>query len=276
MISVVIPTFNSERFVPDCFATIRKQTVLPSQIIFVDDASSDRTVAEIRSAAASFPVQLKVIELKQNRGPSNARNLGMEVAEGEWIAFLDCDDLWEPQHLESLLKSLAESGATFAYSGLIVLDLQNDTKLNETDFSVERKVPHDLYRESFIMPSQVMFRRSLLDSGVRFDDRIRHGEDADFWISLHRAGASMVCTGQRTFIYRKHGNTPSQNAEKCAASSAYRMIKYLDYGDFPKAKLWKWALGYQLAAVRLGWRNKPLRALGHLVCVATGRLGSLI
>ena len=264
-----MPTYNAAAFVDDCINTIQAQSLAPKEVIFVDDCSRDSTVSCIKSRAQKTNFEVMSLDSPVNAGPSKARNRGMAVATGDWIAFLDVDDLWHPDHLASLCDTAIKTGADFVYSGLTVVDLGSSTELYRTDFSEKRRVPHDLYNDSFIMPSQVLFRRRLLESGVHFDERLRHAEDADFWITLCQDGIYTACSKRHTFIYRKHGNTPSQDSEKCAAANAFRLIKYIDFGHFPERTLRRWARKERLSAARLSWRTKPLRALKHLGCLAS-------
>ena len=88
-ISVIIPAYNASKFIYNCIESVLCQTFLPHEIIIIDDGSTDN-IAEIVSFYPS------VILLKQNnKGPSAARNLGMNRASGNWISFLDADDTWE-------------------------------------------------------------------------------------------------------------------------------------------------------------------------------------
>jgi len=95
-ISVVIPYFNGSKFIAEALASVRAQTLQPVEIIIVDDASKPEEARALDEVAGDAIV----IHLPQNRGPSVARNTGIARAIGDWIAFLDCDDLWEPKKLE--------------------------------------------------------------------------------------------------------------------------------------------------------------------------------
>jgi glycosyltransferase involved in cell wall biosynthesis len=108
-VTVVIPAFNADQYIGEALESIRAQTVLPAEIIVVDDGSTDRTVA----IASGFGVKL----LHQERlGPSAARNAGIIVATQPWVAFLDSDDIWEPGKLEAqwaAVRADRDIGAVF-------------------------------------------------------------------------------------------------------------------------------------------------------------------
>ena len=264
MISVVVPTFNAARFLPDCVHSILSQTLRPDEVIFVDDQSTDNTVHVLKNFQRDVPISIKVICISPNAGPSRARNVGMSAATGDWIAFFDADDLWHPDHLESLLCEARISGASVVYSGVEVQDMVSKRSLFMSGYSNPREIPRSLYRSSFIMPSQVLMRRDLFERGTTFDESLRYGEDADFWVCLYHAGASFTTTNKATFVYRKHADTPSQNAEGIAAANAYRMKKYQGFNDYPSVRLRLWALQDRMAAARLAWRSSLKRALHHV------------
>ena len=106
-VSVIIPTYNRANWLPETVATILNQTQPPLEVLIVDDGSTDDTAA----VCAAFPETVRHIR-QQNAGVSAARNRGMREAKGEWIAFADSDDPWEPTKLEvqlNVLETLPET-----------------------------------------------------------------------------------------------------------------------------------------------------------------------
>lgn len=269
-LSVIVPCYNASRFLEACFHSIEAQSVLPDEAIFVDDASTDETVCLLKRLSASSKLNCRIIQLNRNSGPSAARNRALEQASGTWLCFHDADDHWEPEHLESLFATQRKSGASVVYSEVIVKELTTGKVLYRPGDAPAKRIPEDLYFESFIMPSQVMFSRQFVDAGVRFDETIRHGEDADFLIHLARAGGTFASTGQPTYHYFKHDDTLSQDAEKTSAALAYRLQKYKHYGDIPTELIVKQARKARLDALKLSYRSSPLRALRHLCCLVSG------
>ena len=100
-ISVIVPAYNAERYLGQALTSIQNQTLLPMEVIVVDDGSTDAT-AQI---AETHSIQPRTIR-QSNSGAAAARNLGVQEAQAEWIAFLDADDLWEPGKLESQQNAL--------------------------------------------------------------------------------------------------------------------------------------------------------------------------
>src|SRR5208337_4910913 len=113
-ISVVIPAYNAERFLPRCFKSVFAQTLKPEEVIVVDDGSTDNTAAVAAALGATVVSQA-------NSGVAAARNLGISHASGEWIALLDADDLWAPDKLERQV-ALIRPETVLVYTGIRFFD----------------------------------------------------------------------------------------------------------------------------------------------------------
>ena len=96
-ISVIIPTYNRAKTNRDCIDSVINQMLMPKEIIVVDDCSINDTLQVVKHY--NHPL-VKIIQLQKNSGAQKARNEGIKAATGEWIAFLDSDDLWLPEYLE--------------------------------------------------------------------------------------------------------------------------------------------------------------------------------
>lgn len=111
IVSVVVPCFNAGRFIGATIESVLAQTYSSFELIVVDDKSTDDSVAVVRNYASRDP-RVSLLELDSNRGaPAAPRNLGVRAARGDWIAFLDADDLWHPRKLELQMLALARTGA---------------------------------------------------------------------------------------------------------------------------------------------------------------------
>ncbi len=117
-VSVIIPTFNGSAFLREALDSVFAQTVRPEEVIVVDDASTDGTAELAESIATTAPVPVKVIRLSENSGgPARPLNVGIAAAQGEFIAILNEDDVFEPQKLEKQVAVLSrELGMTFVFS----------------------------------------------------------------------------------------------------------------------------------------------------------------
>ena len=197
-ISVVMPSYNSMAYIAAAIDSVLRQTHPVTEIIVVDDGSIDAT----RDIVATYP---EVIRVGQNHlGPSAARNKGVREARGQWIAFLDSDDLWHPQKIEKQILALAAyPAAAFCFSTLTSFHMESGTPLlNDTYVPsrlrewINRRVTKegwacgDVYRllleTNCVHTSSVLARRAaLIDAGL-FDETLVHGEDHDLWLRLAR------------------------------------------------------------------------------------------
>lgn len=263
-ISVVVPTFNAAQYVGECLQSIGSQTLLPHELVLADDCSSDATVDIALEIGQRLGFPLCVVRGSEKSGPGANRNRGMAVAKCDWIAFLDADDLWLPEHLAYLMATAHRTQADVIYSGNELRDYETGVTIARPYINEKPDIPRDFYSEAFVMPSQVLMKRNLVERGILFDPVLLSGQDVDYWIQLSRAGARFEFSGARTCIYRKRAGSVSSNPELVAACRAYRMMKYVDYGHFPKIDVLRWAFDARISAARLSWRTKPRRALKHL------------
>lgn len=115
LVSIVTPSYNSERFIAEAVSSVLAQTYLNWELIIVDDCSSDSSVDVVRSLAGSDS-RVRIIRQDKNSGPAMARNKGIELARGRFIAFLDSDDNWYPEKLERQVGFMLHNGYAFTYS----------------------------------------------------------------------------------------------------------------------------------------------------------------
>ena len=113
-VSVIIPCHNAAPYIEATLSSVAAQTLAPHEIIVVDDASTDESVARVQSWSAAHPDSALILLQVQERNAAAARNAGIAVASGDWVAFLDADDLWYPHHLQSAREVLS-GGAALAY-----------------------------------------------------------------------------------------------------------------------------------------------------------------
>lgn len=185
VISVVIPNYRSTRTLLSAIESVANQTLLPLEVIVVDDASNDGSIDMIRALQSTYDLGwLKLIDLKINAGAASARNVGWESALGTHIAFLDADDVWHPRKLELQWQQfeadpeLSLSGHAFRFSWDD--DVQVTPDLSSQLVS-RRQV---LLRNPFVTPS-VMLRKNL---PFRFRSGKRHMEDHLLWMEIVLSG----------------------------------------------------------------------------------------
>ena len=208
LVSVIIPTYNRAAMLEEAIQSALRQTCRPAEVIVVDDASKDSTRAALESVARR-DARVRPLFLEKNRGPAGARNAGVAAAKGDVVAFLDSDDLWHADHLESatgLLESHGDIDVVFAdiqrvnaagtpLGGALLWDQRHIrrhlTPLTSPPaqewFALVRPAVEVLLEE-YIVPMQTMVLRSSAAKACHFDESFRVAEDYDFTLRLARAG----------------------------------------------------------------------------------------
>jgi glycosyltransferase involved in cell wall biosynthesis len=180
-VSVVIPVFNLEDYLGEAVDSVLNQTFGDLEIILVDDGSTDRSREIIAGHRARMPERVKAIFLAHG-GAAAARNSGIAMARGEWIAFLDGDDVWQPAKLaEQLRLAAADPQCNFV---ACAAEIYGEKKL----FHIIPALPFDLRVEllrqgCFITLSTVLIRRDLL-ALIRFDEKLEGAQEFDVFLRL--------------------------------------------------------------------------------------------
>lgn len=186
-VSVIVPAYNSERFIRASLQSVIEQSYTDYEVIVVDDGSRDGT----RAAILSVNGPIRYVH-QQNQGPAAARNTGIGCATGELICFLDADDLWAPEKLQTqvaFMEQHPDVGLVFADedefddSGVQVPSLLATSRFSAAlrGETVVNEAFQKLLVENFIPTSTVMARRACFDTAGLFDVALRGPEDRDMW-----------------------------------------------------------------------------------------------
>ena len=180
LVSVIIPTYNRADLVRQALASVKAQTYRDFEIVVVDDGGTDGTY-EVLSADR----ELRVLRHPDRRGVSAARNLGVAEARGEWLAFLDSDDLWLPDKLARQISWL-ESQPELLICQTDETWVRRGVRVNKP--AAHRKVAGRIFLPSLarcmISPSAVILNRRLLQDHGAFDATLPAAEDYDLWLRL--------------------------------------------------------------------------------------------
>src|SRR5215469_10163897 len=205
LVSVVIPAYNTANYIPATLNSVLSQTFRDFEILVVNDGSPDTPQLEL--AMRPFAARIRYIK-QANRGPSSARNTGIREARGKYIAFLDSDDLWFPEHLANQVSALQNDpslGLTYA-NGIHVEDETPVATAFDHTPQHEPVTFEALLREDSTVntSSSVALRRPLLEAGL-FDEGLRRCEDFDLWLRMAHQGVKMNFT-RRLQIYHRLAN----------------------------------------------------------------------
>lgn len=200
LVSVVIPTRNRLEFLERALGSVRAQTWPHVEVIVVDDASNDGTHVFLQAQAAAAP-GLLFIRNESSGGGSAARNSGLQAAHGEYVAFLDDDDIWLPEKLERQVSLLESVTSASAVSCSFLIKRKAGKPLLRTLRSPD--LP-DLLRSNCLGgASMCLARRSVLRGIGGFDRGLRSGQDWDLWIRLADVGTIVVCA-EPLVVYVPH------------------------------------------------------------------------
>ena len=177
--SIVIPMFNNQSTIVKTLESCIAQIYMPLEVIIVDDASQDNTVLTVEEWIANYngAVKIELIKLSENSGPSKARNVGWNSAKGDFVAFLDADDVFLPGKLDKIETVL--SGNT----DMILLGHKAHVKgaIEEGTNKLEKVFCRDLLKRNLFTTPSVVIKREIDE---RFDESMRFTEDHDLWLRV--------------------------------------------------------------------------------------------
>lgn len=201
-LSIIIPIYNGAKFLSQAVHSIQQQEELPknTEIWLIDDGSTDDTAAIAQQFSVNYYYQ-------PQQGPASARNQGILITQGEFIAFLDVDDLWSPNKLKTHLAVLLAQPEISIVKGLIQeMHLNQSSDLrgnqeNDIDFEFKGK-PY----ESFHLGATT-FRRSIFEQVGLLDETFWYGEDVEWFVRAKDKGVTSVVVPQISLYYRRHLNS---------------------------------------------------------------------
>ena len=212
MLSIIIPVYNSSETITKCLTSVIEQNdfELEKEIIIINDGSTDNSELLIKEFIANHPEIIIKYRYKENGGVSKARNLGIKLANGDWIAFLDSDDIWLPNKLSTQFNIINSSSFNIDFIGCA----RNNETLNifgKKIISLHKATVMELLIKMFPQTSTAIVRRELLIQVGCYDESMSHAEDGDLWVRLCQSGdfyyipESLVVTGDGKFNYGESG-----------------------------------------------------------------------
>jgi succinoglycan biosynthesis protein ExoO len=210
-VSVVLPAYNAESYLERAVDSVLAQSLRPEQVVLVDDASTDGTLALMRALAAKHP-EIVVLPLEENGGPGHARNRAFDIASGDWVAVHDADDTISPGRFAAMVSLGEEQRADLVLDNFVFVNATTGRRRASRIPAGDGWEPIDLHRflrgaRAFnYAPTwtllQPLLRRTFLDRhGVRYPTHTRHGEDFLFMVELFLSGARGVRLRRPGYVY---------------------------------------------------------------------------
>jgi glycosyltransferase involved in cell wall biosynthesis len=280
-ISVIVANYNRASMIGETLRSILSQTRVPDEIIVVDDGSTD----ESRDVIRAFGPRIRLIE-QENSGPAVARNRGLAVSNGEFIQFMDSDDLCAHNKLDEQIAALLRTGADMAYAPYVKCSLQNGIAwLSGPAMQLyplpAKRSPAQWFTEGWgIYLQACLFRRSTLLKAGRFRENLMPTEDYELLFRILLTKPRIVHVSSTCFVYRLH---PNGQISFQSALSSKRSRDYVNYAvtilghirehesQFRVRDQWHWWIEVMAARGKIA-RSDGFTKLGQLVPVLGGVL----
>lgn len=212
-LSVIVPTYNAGHYIAGCIRNIRSQSASVSQILVVDDGSTDETARVVAEHHDITYIH------QENRGPSAARNRGLKEADGDLVTFLDVDDLWPHDGLSALLQSMDD--ATDVALGKVQCLIRSGT---DGGSGFER------FGDPFVAFNigAALYRKEVFERVGSFDESLFEGEDVDWFLRAREAGIRIKHVDDTTLLYRRREGSITYGRQSGSETLARMLKRSLD------------------------------------------------
>lgn len=282
-VTVVIPTRDRWPLLARALGCALGQRGVSVEVVVIDDGSKDETPARLAERAGEK--RLRVVRNEHSCGVAAARNAGITMARGAWVAFLDDDDLWAPEKLRLQLAVAVATEASFVYARAVEVD--EHLRPLATMYSPDPEtLPRRLLAGNVLpTPSAVAARTDLVRRVGGFDEQLRVCADWDLWLRLSQAGTGAECSQVLTAYVRHATSMLTTEAERVRPEFEHIRDKHapaaraagVEFGnlwldrwnatlDLTAGRRWAAARGY----LRAAWTNRDLGSLAHAIGVSLG------
>ncbi|MBD2778481.1 glycosyltransferase family 2 protein [Iningainema tapete] len=248
-VSVIIPAYNAMTYLPKTLESVLQQTFTDFEVLIINDGSSDNIVQWAEQIVDS---RVKLIS-QENQRLAAARNTGIAHAQGEYIAFLDADDLWEPTKLEKQVRCLEEHPKVgLVHSWTLLVDSEGKVTGKVLKSQIEGDAWQQIVQKNTVVVSSVIVRSSCLETVGVFDRDLHYCEDYDMWIRLASRYPFAVVKEPLT-RYRLHPGTLSTHCQGVLQS--FRILIERAFQSAPIELLYLRNRGYGNENLYLAWRS---------------------
>lgn len=222
--SIVIPLYNKENYIENTLKSVLAQTFTDFEIIIINDGSTDSSEAKVLPFADS---RIKY-HSRENEGASAARNFGIDTSTSKYITFLDADDYWYPEFLQTMFQNIIAFPDEKVFSAAI--ETETSKNVFAADYSIEKTAHVQVvdyfpasFKETAICTSCAVFHKSVFDKVGNFDTTIRSGQDTDLWI---RIGLVFKVVFDWTILARYVFDAKSLSKNKSYSKTRIRFEKF--------------------------------------------------
>lgn len=210
LVSVITPVYNCEKYIERTLNSVFSQTYKNIEIVLVDDRSKDSSVDIIKSFQATHPEIVYYLQPK-NMGAGHARNKALEIAKGQYVAFLDADDMWKPEKIEKQINLLQKKNGGFCFTAIEMID--GDDNVIKGKRKVKDAIDYKFLLSNTMIPTSGV----MVDRTIKGDFRMhlrRGGQDYATWLRLLRDGSKAYGINEAMVGYRIDGESLSSNKMK--------------------------------------------------------------
>ena len=227
LVSIITPSYNSVRYISECVESVLAQTYTSWEMIIVDDCSEDDS-KQLITALSSNDIRIKTIFLDSNIGAAEARNIALAKAKGEYIAFLDSDDLWEPYKLERQISFMNKNNIAFSYTTYQSI---SEDGLNVINII---KAPKEMTYYSYLKNTIIGCLTVIINRekvGYFEMPNVRSSHDMALWLLILKRGFSAYGLDENLAKYRIVSSSNTANKMKAVKDvwKVYREIERLSF-----------------------------------------------
>lgn len=208
MVSVIIPLYNSEKYIETTIESVINQTYKNWELLIIDDNSKDNGVVIVKEYIKKDS-RIKLLVNSQNMGAAKTRNYGIKEAKGEYIAFLDSDDLWNCDKLEKQINFMEKNNYSVTYTGFKKVFIDTPQKGEYISKHKESLSYKELLKANWLSTFTVIYNQEIL--GKKYFPDIRAGQDYGLWLDLAKENGKIYGMDEILGTYRVHVGSLSSN-----------------------------------------------------------------
>lgn len=241
-VTAIIPAYNAERYIGKAISSVLQQTI-ECKMIIINDASTDRTRDIVKEYQQRYPQIITFIDKDKNEGVCAARNQAVQIADTEYIAYLDADDWWSEEKIERQLRKIKDSLATICYSGRELM--KDDGSTTGKIVHVPEGVSYESLLQGNVIPcSSVVLKRDTAIKYPMVHDELH--EDYIMWLSMLRDNYKAVGIDE-PFLKSRIGNDGKSRNKLKSAMMTYKVYRYL---QIPVYKAIGYFVSYALNGIK--------------------------
>lgn len=222
LVSIVMPAYNCEKYVVEAINSVLVQTYRNWELLVLDDGSKDNTIRIIEEFSQKDS-RIKALPNGRNMGVSATRNRGIELATGDWIAFLDSDDMWEPLKLEKQFNVVEKKSAEFLFTGSSFINEEGEPF--KGIFEVPEKVTYKKLRNQNVISCSSVLVKKKYFKNIKMEKDEMH-EDYAVWLRILKLGVTAYGVNEPLLIYRNSRNSKSGNKMK-TVKMTYKVFRFV-------------------------------------------------